>query len=364
MIIVVLLILILVLYLYFFLGQPQFGKLATGKRLENIKASPNYHNGQFQNQSPTPAFAEGASFTSVLKDFFFNKSKRALPSESLPAKKTDLFQLATDVNVLVWFGHSSYYMQLNGKRILVDPVLSGRASPLSFTTRAFKGSDVYTVDDIPPVDYLFISHDHYDHLDYKTIRALQPKVTKLITGLGVGAHLERWGYSSEKIIEKDWNEKVELDEGFVVHTTPARHFSGRGFKRNASLWLSFVLITPTQKIFFGGDSGYDVHFKRIGEQFGPFDLAILENGQYNRAWKYIHMMPEEVVQAAEDLEAKSLMPVHWAKFSLALHDWDEPVKRVTSEAQRKNMPLLLPMIGEMVDLNNHIPPATWWEGLK
>jgi L-ascorbate metabolism protein UlaG (beta-lactamase superfamily) len=233
---------------------------------------------------------------------------------------------------------------------LVDPVLSGTASPVKFTTRSFKGADVYTTDDIPPIDYLFITHDHWDHLDYETLVKLKPKIGKVLTGLGTGAHLEHWGFDAKKIIEKDWNEEVLLEEGFTINTTPARHFSGRSFKRNGSLWLSFVLTTPTKKIFLGGDSGYDTHFAAIGKQFGPFDLAILENGQYNKHWKLIHMMPEEVVQAAEDLQAKMLLPVHWGKFSLALHAWDEPIQRVTAEAKRKGMPIIHPMIGEAVDL--------------
>ncbi|MFL5809958.1 MAG: MBL fold metallo-hydrolase, partial [Flavisolibacter sp.] len=193
---------------------------------------------------------------------------------------------------------------------------------------------------------------------------LKPKIGKVITGLGVGAHLERWGYDANRIIEKDWNEQLFVEDGFIVNTKPARHFSGRGFKRNGSLWLSFVLTTPTKKIFIGGDSGYDTHFAEIGRQHGPFDLVILENGQYNKNWKHIHMMPEEVVQAAEDLKAKKLFPVHWSKFSLSLHSWDEPMIRVYKEARRKGMPIIHPMIGEAVNLKENVPSTTWWEGLK
>jgi len=166
----------------------------------------------------------------------------------------------------------------------------------------------------------------------------------------VGEHFERWGFDKNNIIEKDWNEELVLDNGFIVHTAPGRHFSGRGFKRNISLWLSFVLQTPTMKLFLGGDSGYDRHFAAIGQQFGPFDLVLLETGQYDKNWKYIHMMPEEAVQAAEDLRAKKLLPVHWAKFSLSVHAWDEPIIRVTKEARRKGIELLHPMIGEAIRL--------------
>ena len=350
MIIIPIIVLVLLTALLVFIRQPRFGRAPRGARLERIKKSPNYKNGQFQNLSPTPALAEDTNFFRVLREFMFDKSKRAKPAGPIPSQKTDLLHLPPGADVLVWFGHSSYFIQLDGKKILVDPVLSGHASPVTFTTRSFPGSDVYTTDEIPVIDYLFISHDHYDHLDYETITKLQPKIKKVITGLGVGEHFERWGFDKNNIIEKDWNEELVLDNGFIVHTAPGRHFSGRGFKRNISLWLSFVLQTPTMKLFLGGDSGYDRHFAAIGQQFGPFDLVLLETGQYDKNWKYIHMMPEEAVQAAEDLRAKKLLPVHWAKFSLSVHAWDEPIIRVTKEARRKGIELLHPMIGEAIRL--------------
>jgi L-ascorbate metabolism protein UlaG (beta-lactamase superfamily) len=255
-------------------------------------------------------------------------------------------------------------MQVDGKKILVDPVFSGHASPLKFTTKSFKGADVYTTDDIPELDYLFITHDHWDHLDHETVLKLKPKIKKIITGLGTGAHLEHWGFNKNMIIEKDWNEEIVLEQGFVVNTTPARHFSGRGFKRQQSLWMSFVLRTPTMKIYLGGDSGYDSHFADIGERFGPFDLAILECGQYNKSWKYIHMMPEELIQAGQDLKAKKIIPVHWSKFTLSLHSWDDPILRVTAEAKKKGFPLIHPMIGEEVDLKNVAGTDDWWENIN
>jgi L-ascorbate metabolism protein UlaG (beta-lactamase superfamily) len=192
---------------------------------------------------------------------------------------------------------------------------------------------------------------------------LKPKIKSIITALGVAAHLERWGFDKNIIMEKDWNEEIMIEPGFIVNTTPGRHFSGRGFKRNQSLWLSFVLTTPTSKIFIGGDSGYDTHFKTIGEKFGPFDLAILECGQYNEYWQYIHMMPEETVQAAQDLHAKKFIPVHWGKFSLSLHDWDEPIIRVTKESKKKKVPVITPMIGETIDLSGCNISKEWWKGV-
>jgi L-ascorbate metabolism protein UlaG (beta-lactamase superfamily) len=220
---------------------------------------------------------------------------------------------------------------------------------------------MYSPDDIPEIDYLFISHDHWDHLDYKTIISLKPKIKKIICGLGAGAHFEHWGFDIDNIIEKDWNESIQLEDGFQVHTVPSRHFSGRGFIRNKALWMSYVLQTPTTKIFIGGDSGYDSHFEAIGNQFGPFDLAILENGQYDKSWKYIHMTPEEVILATNDLKATVLFPVHSAKFALANHDWNEPLTRITALAETGNISLMTPKIGEKTYLKQMIKFTKWWE---
>lgn len=350
----------LIIIVNLYMRLPKFGAPSLGERLQRIHNSPNFKNGQFQNLSVTPSLTEGASMTKVMKEFFFVKRPGRVPPTVLPSQKIDLLSLDPDRNVLVWFGHSSYFIQIDGKKFLVDPVLSGHASPFKFTTKSFPGSDVYTADEIPAIDYLIITHDHWDHLDYETVMKLKQRIGKVVTGLGVGAHLERWGFDKKIIFENDWNEEQVLEEGFKINTVPARHFSGRGFKRNRSLWLSVILTTPSMKIFIGGDSGYDEHFRKTGNEFGPFDLAILECGQYNQSWKYIHMMPEEVVQASIDLKAKVLLPVHWSKFSLSLHDWNEPILRVVAESKRKNVTAIHPLIGEAVDLNNMHEYSDWW----
>lgn len=196
---------------------------------------------------------------------------------------------------------------------------------------------------------------------------LKPKTRKLICGLGVGSHFEHWGYTTNNIIEKDWNETIHLGNGFIVYTSPARHFSGRGFTRNNTLWMSYLLQTPTMKIYIGGDSGYDTHFADIGNKYGPVDLAIIDNGQYNVAWRYIHTLPEEVLQAAKDLKAKRLFPVHSSKFALANHSWDEPLRKVSElNANSKNpISLVTPMIGELVILKDHKQEfKEWWVGVK
>jgi L-ascorbate metabolism protein UlaG (beta-lactamase superfamily) len=336
----------------------KFGKLPEGARLQKIKASANYKDGAFKNLSHTPDLTEGSTYYSVMKKFLFGKKQRLKPVDAIPSVYTDILYLPAHEDVLVWFGHSSYFMQMDDKKILVDPVLSGAASPMPATTPAFRGTDRYTADDLPDIDYLFISHDHYDHLDHETILQIKPKV---ICGLGMGAHFEHWGYDTDKISEGDWYQEFDLDYGFVVTITPARHFSGRGLLRNKALWVSFVLQTPNHKIYIGGDSGYDTHFADIGKRFGPFDLAILENGQYDQQWKYIHMQPEEVLMAARDLRAARLFPVHSGKFSLANHPWDEPLKRISALAKSANFPILTPMIGEKVMLNDATQKfSEWW----
>lgn len=364
LIVLLAIVVVVVAFTYAFMSSAAFGRISTGNAMDAIRNSPHYKDGAFQNLSHTPMMAEGTSYFTVMRKFFFDGNKNKVPPAPIPAVKTDLKVLNLNEDLIVWFGHSSYYMHIDGKRILVDPVLSGYASPVSFSTKAFSGTDVYKPEDFPSIDFLFITHDHFDHLDYKAVTALRPKVARVITTLGTGAHLLRWGYKPAQVTETDWYERTDLGDGFIVNTVPGRHFSGRTFKRGQALWAAFVLATPNRNIFIGGDSGYDSHFKAIGDKFGPFDLAMLENGQYNAYWAHIHMMPEEVVQAAIDLKAKVLFPVHWGKFSLSLHDWDEPIRRVTREAILKGQPMIHPQIGEVVRLNNLVTPQRWWETIK
>jgi L-ascorbate metabolism protein UlaG (beta-lactamase superfamily) len=348
---------------FVFLKHSKFGKLPMGERLERLQSSPNYKNGSFTNLNYTPQMTGEGGGLKIIKDMFTAKNRR--PVDVIPSVKTDLLNLEIEKDILVWFGHSSYFIQTDGKRILVDPVFCGNASPFSFMIKSFKGTDIYTSADIPNIDYLIITHDHWDHLDYKTVKELRPKIGKVITGLGTGAHLERWGYAPTDIIENDWYEHVDLGKDFSFTLTPARHFSGRGIKPNQSLWASFVLQTPYTRIFIGGDGGYDEHFLEIGEKFGPFDLVILENGQYNTSWKYIHLMPVEVLQAAKDLRARRLFPVHSSKFALANHSWDAPLKTITEKNKTFKQSLVTPIIGEIVNLKDTTQVFTeWWRNLK
>jgi L-ascorbate metabolism protein UlaG (beta-lactamase superfamily) len=303
---------------------------------------------------------EGVTYWKMMREFF-KKHPDTVPPAILPFVKTDLKQLNTAGPVLVWFGHSSYFIRADHKNFLIDPVFSGNAAPLSFMVKAFPGTNNFGTDDMPPIDYLILTHDHYDHLDFKTIRGLKKKIRAVFCSLGVGAHLRYWGIDGAIITEMDWWQKEELDDNLVLTAAPARHFSGRGLKRGQSLWSSFILRTGGHQLYLGGDSGYDTHFKKIGEKFGPFDLAILESGQYNSMWPLIHMIPEETVQATVDLQAKALMPVHWGKFRLGMHAWNEPVKRVMEKACELDLPVQTPKIGEPLMIGAENTTNEWWD---
>ena len=347
---------------WLYMRHDRFGADAKGERLARMQGKPNYHDGAFANLEPTPAIAEGARYTDMFWQFFFAKKIRNAPQDSLPVVQTNLHELPLDSNLYVWFGHSSYYIQLDGKKILVDPVFSKYASPVRMGVKAFKSSYSYRPEDMPEVDLLFISHDHWDHLDYNTFMAIKHKVKHIVTGLGVGAHLEKWGYPSNQISELYWGDRVQLD-GLQITATPGRHFSGRSFKRNTTLWSSFVLA-GSKKLFLGGDSGYGQHFKAIGKEYGPFDFAILENGQYDKMWPYIHMQPEEVIQATQDLAAHVLIPVHSSKFPLANHPWDEPLIRISEAAEAQEQALIMPKLGEVVYMEAQPENKAWWKGLR
>ncbi|MEZ0484737.1 MBL fold metallo-hydrolase [Fibrella aquatica] len=346
-----------------FLQTAPFGTSASGNRLARIQQSKNYRDGSFQNIEQTDVMRRDASYLVMLKDNF-SKPADVEPTNALPSVQTDLNTLPATGTSVVWFGHSSYLIKSDGITVLVDPVLSGYASPVSFFGKSFPGSNVYTAAQMPRIDVLVITHDHYDHLDYSTLIALRDRVTRVVVPLGVGAHLERWGYDPTRISELDWSENVTITEGLALTAVPARHFSGRGLKRGGSLWSAYVLDINAKRIFLGGDSGYGPHFKTIGEQYGPFDLAMLECGQYGRDWPTIHMFPNEVAVAARDLKTRVLLPVHWAKFALAFHPWREPIQQLTQSVTPTDaFTLTTPRIGEPVILNQPLPNTRWWEGI-
>ena len=344
---------------YGYLHHPKFGKLPEGQSLEVIKKSPNYKNGEFTNLVPTPMLTEDRSRASIFWENLFIKDIRLIPTSDIPTVKTNLKELDKGIDQVIWLGHSSFFVQIAGKRILIDPVFSTYGSPVSFANKAFAGTNLYSPEDMPEIDYLLITHDHWDHLDYPTIIALEPKVKKVISGLGVGNYFTHWGYPKEKIYEGDWNTSFGSD--LKIHILPARHYSGRWLTRNKTLWVSYALESKERKLYFSGDSGYSTHFAQIGKQFGRFDLVMLDSGQYDKRWANIHMNPKEAMQAASDLGAKALLPSHLGRFKLAKHEWDEPLKIMTS--QKKDYRVLTPMIGEPI-INNNQQFSRWWEKVQ
>ena len=331
------------------------GSLPHGARRERCESSPNWRDGSFRNERPTPQLTGSDGMGRTLWRFLFSRPSSLTPGAALPVVRHNLHDLDRSTEVCVWLGHSTLFVQTAGLRFLFDPVLSARHLPVSLFLRPFKGSDVYTVADIPPVDYLVITHDHWDHLDYRTVRALQSRVSHVVCALGVGAHFEYWGYPAEMIHELDWGEAYG-----PLRCLPSRHFSGRLLGRNQSLWASFLIDGP-RRIFVSGDGGYDERFARIGRQYPGIDLAVMENGQYNDNWRYIHTLPHQLPTAIDELGACRVLTYHNAKYALARHPWNEPLDSVSLYAKDKEWKLLTPRIGEPVRMDDDGQVFTpWW----
>ena len=361
----VVLALIVVAAVAIYLRQPVFGALPEGERLVHIHASPNYIHGEFQNQQDTPFLTNGATQWSIRMDNLLAKKGVPRPVHDLPTQKTDLRALDPREDMAIWLGHSSWYVQLGGKRILVDPVFSDHAAPLPGVISAFSGTTLYSVQDMPPIDLLLISHDHYDHLDYPTIAALKPLVKAVAAGLGIGAHFERWGYDPATTHELDWYDSHDLGQDVRVHATPARHYSGRTFTRNQSLWIGFALESAQRRLFISGDSGYGDHFAAIGKRYGPFDWVTVDSGQYDPRWANLHMNPEEAAKAADHLGTRALSPTHVGRFALASHDWDDPFKRLVVASQGHSYALWTPMIGQPIQFAASTQTfEPWWKKVE
>lgn len=344
---------------------PVFGTRPSEDEKKKFGQSSHYNSeeGIFQNRRPdlVKEMRKRAFSFKMLKDFFSDGVDRT-PSKPLPEIKPDItafLQPSADLKV-IWFGHSSFILNFSGKIILVDPVFSGSAAPLKFLVKRFQ-QPVLEMKDLPQIDYVLISHDHYDHLDMASVQFFKDKKAKFITPLGVGAHLRGWGIEGSRITEMDWWQDVKLD-GLEIIATPAQHFSGRsGLRDNETLWASWVLRNEKLNIYFSGDSGYDTHFKEIGEKYGPFDIAFMESGQYNVLWKEVHMLPEEAIQAYFDLKAKRFFPVHWGMFKLALHTWYDPIAQLQKAVTEKGVNLVSPKLGQTVIVNDDYKNEVWWE---
>lgn len=346
--------------------SPQFGAEAEGARLQKIQQSPNYRDGQFQNPVETNMDIGFSGYMKLLHTRLFGETADQLPDRPIPVKAINptRLQMPQDTATIVtWLGHSSFIVEIDGRRLLLDPMLSDMASPFSFIGPERFAALPITVEELPTIDAVLISHDHYDHLDYRSIQKLNEKTGHFFVALGVGAHLERWGIPATKITELDWWQETNY-KGLTFAATPSRHFSGRGLSdRMKTQWASWVIVGNDDRIFFSGDSGYFDGFKEIGSKYGPFDLTLLECGQYNELWSSIHMMPEQTVQAHLDLKGKLLMPIHWGAFSLALHSWTDPIERASAEAKRLNVPMATPRIGEAIVIGKKAPMRAWWREL-
>ena len=332
---------------------------------QQLTAAPQYRNEQFQNEVASPPRRGGLGFILAVIRGRFEPRDRPAPEGPLPVVRTQLATLPIEQDIVVWLGHSSYFVQVGGKRLLIDPVFSNYAAPLPFMVRAFDGTSPFRVEDLPEIDAVLISHDHYDHLDYATMKRLEPKTRMVIAGLGNGAHLRHWGYPAAKIREMSWDSSVQLAPGMQVHVLPSQHYSGRFMKRNQSLWASYAIETQQRRLYFSGDTGFGPHFAKIGERFGRFDFVALDAGQYNAKWADIHMTPEQASRAAEVLDTQVLLSGHAGRFALARHAWDEPFERAVAASKGKQYQLVTPRIGEPVRLD--APPQSytyWWRGLK
>jgi L-ascorbate metabolism protein UlaG (beta-lactamase superfamily) len=341
---------------------PQFGASAKGTRLEKIKNSPHFKNGQFQNLIDTPMYGENTSlWQSMIK--FIKGGKNREPDAIIETIKFSADNKSPDEVFVTWFGHSTILLQIARKNILIDPVFSNHASPFAFMgPKAFPYSHQYTIDDLPEIDAVIISHDHYDHLDYESMIKLKHKVNQFYVPLGLGAHLEKWGIPTENIMEAEWWDEFQFDHEILLACVPMRHFSGRGIAdRNKTLWAGWVIKSEKHTVIHTGDSGYGPHFNQIGEKYGPFDLTMVECGQYNEGWPYIHMTPEETVQAHIDLDGRLLLPIHWGRFNLSLHNWTDPAERASLASSQKNVDLITPVPGQKVSLNNPLAYYAWWK---
>ncbi|WP_373999298.1 MBL fold metallo-hydrolase [Bdellovibrio bacteriovorus] len=349
---------------FYMVGCAAFGTRPGKDYQEKFSQSPNYDKNEkaFVNrqQEAIKEMRKRAMSFSTLKEWF-SKGENRTPAHPLPEVKPDLaeFLKPSDHLKTIWFGHSTFLLNMDGKIILVDPVFSGSAAPFSFMVKRFQKT-VLDLHDLPEIDYIVISHDHYDHLDMTSIQFFKDKKARFLTPLGVSSHLIGWGIESSRITELDWWQSHKVD-GIEFVATPAQHFSGRtGLRDNETLWASWVLRNDKHNIYFSGDSGYDIHFKEIGEKYGPFDIAFIECGQYNEKWKEVHMLPEESMQAYADLKAKRFFPVHWGMFVLAFHAWNDPILKLQEASTSKGINLVTPRLGQIVVVNDDYKNEAWW----
>ena len=344
------------------------GSRAEGLRLERMAASPQWAGSGFRNVAPIrPGLRDPAAKMPSLADFICGGTRR-VPTAPLPAQDPRAHWLQRPHTGLraTWLGHSTVLVEIDGARLLTDPVWGQRASPSQLAgPKRFQPVPV-ALKDLPPLDAVLISHDHYDHLCHPTMKALAKTAVPFVTSLGVGAHLQGWGIAPERITELDWWQPHRIPGTEVVVTaTPSQHFSGRGLKdRNATLWSSLAVQGPKHRVFFSGDTGLTDQYAAIRERFGRFDLVMLEVGAFHPAWGDIHLGPDHALEALQLLGGGAFLPVHWGTFSLAMHAWDEPAETLLAQAPKQGVQLLMPQLGEPVEPVRVDSVTPWWRGVE
>lgn len=330
--------------------------------IEEVTSAP-YENSKFHNTAPRNpmSFADTAA---LWVRFFTEKKVDTTPDINIPVRtvsRANLDALSEDTIHLVKLGHSSILLKVYGEYWLIDPVFSDRASPFQFVGPKRFHQPPISLEDLPPIDKVLISHNHYDHLDKASIKILLAKTQQFLVPKGVDGDLINWGVEANKIVTFDWWQELQTSQGLVAFT-PTQHFSGRGMgDGNATLWGSWVIKTPQESIFFSGDSGYFSGFKEIGDKYGPFDLTMVETGAYDKDWADIHMKPEESIQAHMDLQGKVMMPIHNGTFDLAFHTWHDPFDRVVAEAEHRKITLSTPEFGRIFSIIDLPPLTPWWQ---
>jgi L-ascorbate metabolism protein UlaG (beta-lactamase superfamily) len=347
----------------FFNSCSIFSEMDLEENVSKNKKVNNYIDGEFVNKNPTEGVTE--SFLTVAYNFLFKNRGNRKPKFEIPIVKTNIDSFAiknSDVLSVVWLGHATTLININGSLILTDPMLTNWASPIAWIgPKRFFDSPI-KIENLPMLDAVIISHNHYDHLDKESILRLNAKTKKFILPIGVAPLLEKWGILAEKTIERNWWDVVQLNNNIEIIYTPAHHFSGRGIiDHNKTLWTSFVIKSKNHSIYFGGDSGFFNGYKEIGEKLGPFDITILPIGAYSKMWHSIHMNPSEAVKAHLDLKGKLFFPIHWGTFNLALHSWDEPAELLITEASNKNVSFVIPKPGEIVTKTEKKAVDRWWK---
>jgi L-ascorbate metabolism protein UlaG (beta-lactamase superfamily) len=333
---------------------------SAGLRLERTLSSKQFIDGLFRNPTGISPSLKGSPWP-LLGEYFFGNAQRNPPGPLPLSRPHEVWARSGGSSFrATWLGHSTVLLELDGRRVLTDPVFGDRASPIGFVgPKRFHPVPV-TLDELPPLDAVVLSHDHYDHLCRSTIEGLARKQVPIVTALGVGAHLERYGVPPERITELDWNEAVEIG-GLRFTATPSQHFSGRSaIDRNKTLWASWVIQSERRKVFFSGDTGLSDQFADIGRRHGPFDLVMLEVGAFHPSWGGIHLGPENALEVFRMLGGGTLLPVHWGTFNLALHAWDEPAETLVALAQERGARIVTPRLGAPIEPEHVEGPTPWW----